>query len=285
MKKKMITALAMILVVAMMLVGCSSGSEQSGTDDSTLANPWTESDEQGVADATGFDVTAPEGATDVAYSYMSEGSMAQLTYALDDASWVYRMQTAEAMADISGMEYEWAEQTDCDVLGCAATYYSNGEGDEIVRVIDWFDALTGVNYSLSATGKELSCEEMQTYAKTVYVALQGETDGETETETEDVLNTYFIGEHKRSSDDSVLTISANEDGTYAVNLNVTRLCNLENGVGTYDDGCITFTVQDPEENEMSGVVYRDSDNTLVVKIIESTWSLLPADEILDGFGK
>ena len=48
---------------------------------------------------------------------------------------------------------------------------------------------------------------------------------------------------------------------------------------------MTFVVQDPSENEMSGVIYCDSDNSLIVQITDSTWELLPTGETLDGFGK
>lgn len=282
MKKKIFLALAVMLVAVMVFAGCSSDSEQGSTtsDDQQLANPWTESDEQGVADATGFDMVAPEGATEVAYSYMSEGSMAQMTYELDGAKWVYRIQSGERMADISGMEYGWTDVTDGGVVGCAATYYSNGDGSDIVRVIDWFDSLTCVNYSLSATGKDFSSEEMFAYAQSVYVDLQGDASGDDD--TAEALS-YFIGEHKRSEDESTLTIAENDDGTFDVNLSITRLCSLEDGIGTYEDQKITFTVKDPDGNDMTGVIYRDSDNNLTVQITDSTWSLLPTDEVFEGF--
>ena len=99
------------------------------------------------------------------------------------------------------------------------------------------------------------------------------------------VSEYFLGEHRRSSDESVLTISENEDGTFNVDLSITRLCYLENGVGTFEDHKMTFTVTDPNENEMSGVIYRGSDDSLTVQITDSTWELLPTGEILDGFGK
>lgn len=46
---------------------------------------------------------------------------------------------------------------------------------------------------------------------------------------------------------------------------------------------MTFEVEDPNKNKLSGTIYRDSDDSLTVKITDSTWELLPSDEVLDGF--
>ena len=292
MKKKMIPALALMIVCAMLPAGCGSATAQTSTSEEQnqkIANPWTQSDEQGVAEATGFDMAAPEGATDVEYSYMAESSLAQMTYKLDGASWNYRIQAADELTDISGMEYTWLGGTEGDVSGRDAIYYaynaSDGKTTDIISLVNWYDAVTGVTNSLSATGKELSDEQMKEYAQNLYAPLQGDATGDTDADAESELNDYFLGEHKRSSDESVLTISENEDGTFNVNLSITRLCSLENGVGTFVDHKMTFTVEDPSENEMSGVIYRDGDNNLTVEITDSTWELLPTGEILDSFGK
>ncbi len=289
MKKKIVLLLSLSLSAAMMLSGCGSNADQGDSIEEEIANPWTTSDEQGVAEATGFDMIAPEGATDVSYSYMADDATAQMSYKLDDANWNYRIQTADELTDISGMEYQWLDKTECTVAGLEALYcgynLTTSDSTEIVHVLNWYDALTGVTYSLSATDKEMSQEEMLAYAESLYVPLQGEATADSDADRERELNDYFLGEHTRSYDESVLSISANEDGTFNINLSITRLCTLENGVGTFADHKMTFTVTDPSENEMSGVIYLDSDNSLIVEITDSTWSLLPSGEILDGFGK
>ncbi len=322
MNKKMMTAVSSALVGAMLLTGCSTQNTQSTTAATTaaetaaettaaaeiavettaateettaaetteegsvgLVNPWTESDEQGTAEATGFDMTAPEGAGDVAYSYMAEGALAQMTYALDGGSWTYRIQAADELQDISGMSYTWSEEAETTVSGRNAVFYAYTSGDESVRVMNWYDAVTGVTYSLSCTGQELSAEEMQKSAEALYAPLQGEAEGDDGEDTAALLDEYFLGEHTRSYDESTLTITENEDGSFGVNLSVTRLCTLEDGVGSFENHTITFTATDPSGNELTAMIYLDSDNSLAVKILESTWELLPADEILDGFGR
>ena len=292
MKKKLALMLTLTVLSAALLAGCGSKTEQDSSTDGEqtqeIANPWTETDEQGVLDATGFDMVAPDGATDVSYSYMADGGMAQMTYELDGASWLYRMQLTDGLTNISGMEYGWTTEVEGGILGMAANFYAYTTEDESqndVQLAVWYDALTGVSYSLSASGEDLSGMDIQAYAESIYTSLQGEATDDADADRENELNEFFLGEHKRSSDDSVLTISENEDGTFNVNLSITRLCSLENGVGTFEDHKMTFTVTDPSDNEMSGEIYRDSDNSLVVKITNSTWELLPTDEILDGFGK
>ena len=94
-----------LIIILALLSLCGCGAEKANT--ATIANPWTDSDEKGVLEATGFDLVAPEGATDVIYSYMEEDKMAQVTYNLDKASWVYRVKPANSLEDISGMNYEW----------------------------------------------------------------------------------------------------------------------------------------------------------------------------------
>ncbi len=295
MRKNIISVLAIMTVSAVTLAGCSfsvrintqSSESTASSEQAGLANPWTKSDEQGVAKATGFDMVAPDGAADVSYSYMADGAMAQMTYELDGAKWIYRMQMTDALTDISGMEYQWIEKTDCSVSGRDAIYYgytaADNDATKIVQVVNWYDVVTGVTYSLSATGKEFGDTEMLTYAENLYVPLQGDASDDSNADRESELSDYFLGEHKRSSDDSTLTISENEDGTFDVSLIITRLCNLENGVGTFEDHEMTFEVEDPNKNKLTGMIYRDSDDSLTVKITDSTWELLPNDEVLDGF--
>ena len=95
MKKKIALVLSIISVGMLALSGCGSSSKEATTEAQTeetttkaeettaeetvgMANPWTDSDKEGVLEATGFEMDAPEGATDVAYSYMQESGLAQM---------------------------------------------------------------------------------------------------------------------------------------------------------------------------------------------------------------
>ena len=260
----------------------------TGEASAQIANPWTQSDRQGVADATGFEMTPPEGAENVAYSYTEADSLAQMTYELNSDKWTYRMQEADELTDISGMYYTWDAEEKGEVSGREAIYYSYGgldnAGDDI-QVVNWYDAVTGVTYSLSAVGSDLNGMDIQAHAESLYVPLQGEATDDPERDRTEELNNYFLGEHKRSSDDSTLTISDNGDGTFKIDISITRLCDMEGGAGSFADHKMNFTIDDPNGEKMTGVIYRDSDNSLTIKITDSTWTYIQSGEILDGFGK
>ncbi len=312
MKKELALALAVMAIGTTMLSGCGSSTEtakQSNTstaasaaasaessaaasskttEKTQIANPWTDSDQQGVAEATGIEMTAPEGASGVAYSYMSDGAMAQMTYALDGMKWTYRAQMADELTDISGMTYSWSGQEEGTVSGRDAVYYvynapDNGTEDS-AQVVNWYDVVTGTTYSLSVSGKDLDGMDLQAYAEQLYAPAQGDATGDAEGDSAAELED-FLGEHTRSYDESTLTVAENSDGTLKVDLSVTRLCSMENGVGTFNDHKITFETEDPGEGKLTGVIYKDSDNSLTVEITDSTWEYLPNGEVLNGFGK
>lgn len=274
-------------------IGTSEDAE-STEGNAAIANPWTESDEGGVLAETGFDLQAPQNATDVKYSFMESSRLAQMTYQLDGASWVYRVQSASSLEDISGMNYEWTAAIDGSVSGRDAVYMSyveqaeNSEyidGMNAVQVVNWYDEVTGTVYSLSASGPDLNGMDIQVYAEEVYDPLQGEVTDNPEKDREEELKVYFLGEHVRSEDESSVSIKEKSDGTFGVDIRIIKLCLLEDGVGTFDEHVMSFVVKDPSGNDMAGRIYRDSDNSLVVEITDSTWEYLLTGERLTGFGK
>ena len=290
MKKMMMWLTAVLVIAAMLVSGCAMAEDTLGSsDDTELVNPWTESDREGVAEATGFDMVAPEEATEVIYSYMEETGLAEMQYVLDDIHWIYRMQMTDELTDISGLYVEWGSELEGTVAENEAMYYGyvNTEEESIndVQLVNWYDAVVGVTYSLSASGTDLDGMDIQVFAEDLYTSLQGEATDDAEADAAAELAEYFLGEHERSDDGSTLTITDNGDGTYKVDISIYRLCSLEDGVGTFENHKMLFTVVDPSENELSGEIYRDADNSLVIKITDSTWTYLANDELLEGFGK
>lgn len=295
MKKKLALVLTVMVMCLVMPAGYavalgqeSRNRESAGaSQDVELANPWTETDAQGLAYATGFAMAAPEGAEDVSYSYMKETGLAQLRYVQDETKWVYRIQMTDEAADISGMAYQWTSQEEGDVSGRPALYcaYVGLEAEEDVQLVCWYDDVPGAAYSLSASCKDLDGLDIQACAESLFVPLQGDVSDNPDADRENELKDYFLGEHRKSADESTVTITANSDGTFGVDINIVRLCRLEGGAGTFEDHKMTFEAEDPNGNRITGVIYRDADNSLTLEITDSTWTYLPNGEIIEGFGK
>lgn len=342
MKKQIVIAFAVMALGASLLTGCnskstlenSSANQTEESADTEMANPWTETDKDGIAKATGFDMTAPEGASDITYSYMSKEGMAQMSYELDGSKWTYRMQMVDELTDISGITVKWTKKSEGKVSGKEAVYYEydaqDDSSDKSVQLVNWYDAVAGVTYSLSVTGDDLNGLDLQAYAEDLYVPLQNETDGDADGDTQTQSsqssqstkksqnsqtsqitgNTQdsqssqtsektqdsqkaqstessdtFSGEYTRAYDGSTLTITEKKDGTYSIDINITKLCSMENGTGTFSDGKMSFVIQDPSENDLSGVISKNSDGSLSMKITDSTWGYIENGEVFDDFTK
>lgn len=112
-----------------------------------------------------------------------------------------------------------------------------------------------------------------------------ETQEETQSTESSMSADYFLGTHVRSYDESDFTVEACDDGTYSVYVSIVRLCSLENGVGTYEDGKMQFTAIDPSEQPIKGCIYVVEDGSFTIEITDSTWTYLPNGDLLEGFGK
>ena len=205
MKKKLIFALTALTISAAAVTGCGQSASDETTaeasqettadasedtaadasadtttetseDDTQVENPWTTSDKDGVLAATGFEMEAPEGATDVLYYYLEDDKLAQMDYVLDGMTFVYRMQMADEFTDISGMEYDWDSEDDGTVSDRTAKYYSyvGSDTEDSIQMVNWYDIVPGVMYSLSVTGSDLDGMDIQYYAENIFVPLQGD---------------------------------------------------------------------------------------------------------------
>lgn len=202
MKKKLVLVLA-AMTISTAAAGCAKHEKiatpvveetTAATEESTeaadetanMANPWVTTDKEGLLAATGFDMEAPEGATDVIYSYMEGDMLAQMDYMLDGMIFVYRMQFADEFTDISGMEYTWDGEEDGTVSDRQAKYYvyTGSETEDGIQMVNWYDAVPGVMYSLSAMGSDLDGMDIQAYAENIFVPLQGEVDGDVDGDAE-----------------------------------------------------------------------------------------------------
>ena len=194
MKKILVTLLAVIMAVAM----CSCGSKD---EESNLANPVTECTQEEMLEATGLELAAPEGATDVVYAYIeaeNEETIAQVQFTVDGNTFCYRAQPTAAtsimaeidedgfyMADtlqetldsglnigsaLSGLDYEWEACATIDIAHCEGIAGFNAGKAGFVA---WLDVAPGILYSL---GMDTGCSQdlLMDMAETVFVPVQGE---------------------------------------------------------------------------------------------------------------
>ncbi len=140
---------------------------------SGMANPWTDSDKQGVYDATGFYLVVPEDASFAYYSYNEQIGMAQVMYGLDAVDYVVRAQHTDEAEDISGNYYEWAEETTGTVGNCPATFYVNVHDDTtpVLRMVTWYDESTGTSYSFSINSMTETDNDIQAEAEAVFAQM------------------------------------------------------------------------------------------------------------------
>lgn len=286
MKNRIVIAMMFLTLAATSLIGCGSSDQQESTvveetteaaggttvaeeaENTQLANPWTDSDRQGVLEATGFDMAAPEGASDVSYSYMAEDGLAQMTYILDGNDWTYRILSAAELTDISGLSVEWSYQGDATVAGLEGKDYAYGDintdNSDHYQMIQWYDAAAGVTYSLSVYSlHDLGGMDIQVFAESIYQPLQGEASDDAEADAENEINEYFLGDFTSNYDSSTMSIEANSDDTYTVQLSLFRTMDIEDTAATFKDHMIYFKSTD---FDVEGTIYRDSDNTLTVMI-------------------
>lgn len=313
MKKKLVGIL-LGTVAVLTLVACGSkdkevevvefnlggGATESGvTGDgevytSPFGNPWVDSNKADVLKATGFDMPSPEGAANVAYSYMPETGMAQLDYVLDNVKWIYRKEKTSALEDISGMYYDWDYTGDVTVSGYAGKEYSSvlGEGDDMscVRVVNWYDAHEGVSCSLVALGNDLNGMDTVVYAENIFTIGAAESDGIAPVD-EELLKNYkekdeykaFLGTHISTYDGSDITVTEKDNGKLKVDVGIFRLCTLDDGEGTYENGVVNFSATDPSGEKIRCMLYFNENNSLCLIVEDSTWEYLPNGTIFEGF--
>ena len=186
MKKRIVVLIAAVAVVMTACAGNgntfdSNVEESTAAEETEIANPWVESDVQGVQEATGFKLMAPDGASSIAYSYNENEGMAQMTYDLDGSFWTYRVMSGSELSDISGMNYEWTLEESGYVGDFSATYLAYSDATEDteyidnvfgVQVVNWYDDMTGVIYSLSVAGTDINGLDIQVFAEELCTQLQ-----------------------------------------------------------------------------------------------------------------
>lgn len=84
----------------------------------------------------------------------------------------------------------------------------------------------------------------------------------------------FIGEYTDPNDGSMLKIGKSTNSGPSVQVSLFRLTDMDDGIGKFTDGELTFTATDAAGNPIQGKISLDG-NIAVLEFTESTWSYLP----------
>lgn len=189
--KKIFWTMAAATCIAAAAVGCGKASTGKDSvaesavestvavEEDSVANPWHESDKEGVLEATGIELITPDDAEYATYSYLDTENLAQVSYVRGTQNWVYRAVASDVYDDISGLYYDWASEESVEVSGRHADLCSYSDDNETIWVINWYDEVPGIMYSLSVTAgsaEDLDGLDMQGMAEALFIPMQDDTD-------------------------------------------------------------------------------------------------------------
>ena len=158
------------LLIAMALVWCCG----AALAETGIANPWTETTGERLMEALGLQLGVPEDATNVTWRMLEAEQMGELQCNWNDVALTARVAPSDDFQDISGMYYEWQHQEACAVGRCDGVVSIAEDGENTVETCLWYDALTGLMYSVSAVDTDLDGFDIVALAEQVYVPMQTE---------------------------------------------------------------------------------------------------------------
>ena len=178
--KRFIVAPIAVLMFIFVFTACSGKPEtnidlQSGQTDnltssdfiSGVVNPLVESDSNGIMQQLGFALCLPDGAENVKYFILS-GDTEELRFTHNGLAYTARLKATAGSEDISGMYYKWTNTLDDELEGCKCKMmrYNGDKGD--IDVCLWYDAASGLMYSLTTSDSSLDGFDITAMALQVY---------------------------------------------------------------------------------------------------------------------
>jgi hypothetical protein len=141
-----------MFLVMMVLAFTACSADEAEAPQTELPNPVTLSSAEEILEELGFNLMTPDGAQDITYSIIDMGAeekIGQVDFTLDEIEYTYRASAASEWTDISGMYYEWSEEVETNVSYTTGKTFIAEDDDDKIGVILWFDAVPGIQYSLS----------------------------------------------------------------------------------------------------------------------------------------
>ena len=159
---------AMLMAAVMMLASFALAE----TATVGMVNPWTEVTEEEFAEKLGLYFAVPEGAENVVFRVLESEGLGEMLFTLDGMDYTARVKAAPEFEDISGMYYEWDNETDIEVNGRAGKEYRAKDEDKTVDLAMWCDIVPGIMYSLSTEGEDLDGFDIVAVCEMVFSPMQ-----------------------------------------------------------------------------------------------------------------
>ena len=145
-----------------------------GYPDVAIANPWTDTTAEGLAEVSGVTFGVPEDAKDVVYRWLESEGLAEMQFTMFDVDeFCARAQAATLeegqLMNISGMYFDFDNEEEVTIGGCPGTLGIAQTGTEDwVELCMWYDAKAGMAYSLSVSTTDPDGLDLTAVAQMVY---------------------------------------------------------------------------------------------------------------------
>ena len=180
MKKYILIAVLIVLLIAVCGQAVVARQQPQSNEPVQLANPWRDITEAEAKALFPKSFIVPEGAQNVQWRILDSvadpsgvpGALVQLSFDLDGNRFTAREQvTGDPEADQSGMYYDWTYRMDDTLKNwsdtvCHSFRFIGEEG--YADLCTWYDAESGVSYSLSVTARDLDGFDLQAIAEAMH---------------------------------------------------------------------------------------------------------------------
>ena len=154
---KKLTALLLAALMVFALCACGGNDEPAEPEGNTqIANPMVEVDEIELQNALGVVLSAPDGAENVKY-FLIDGSLGEVQFDYNGASYNYRAQKTDELVDISGAYFNEPEAVNSDGV-CTITVEKDGSLGTATWYADGFSYAICMNEGATANALQAMYE-------------------------------------------------------------------------------------------------------------------------------